>query len=89
MFGISTTTMSSKGQIVIPAEVRQGIREGDRFVIIRKGKNFLLKPADAAETNFTEDLIVAERVEQAWKRYEQGKFKKATKEEFLEILKKL
>ena len=31
---IATTRMSSKGQIVIPSELREGIQEGEKFIII-------------------------------------------------------
>ncbi len=73
MFDIGTTTMSSKGQVVIPVEVRGDIREGDRFVVIRSGENLVLKPAKTAEANFAEDLIAAKRAARAWQDADHGK----------------
>ncbi len=40
---IATTKMSSRGQIVIPLEMRADLKEGDTFVIIRKGEDILLR----------------------------------------------
>ena len=37
--------MSSKGQIVIPKEMRSNIREGETFVIIKNNKQIILKKA--------------------------------------------
>ncbi|MEI8346348.1 MAG: AbrB/MazE/SpoVT family DNA-binding domain-containing protein [Pseudomonadota bacterium] len=50
----STTKMSSKGQIVIPEEVRKTLhlKEGDQFFIIGRGDTVILKaitPPDADE----------------------------------------
>ena len=50
----STTRMSSKGQIVIPEEVRKTLhlKEGDQFFIIGRGDTVILKaitPPDADE----------------------------------------
>ena len=86
MFGIGTATMSSKGQIVIPANLREDFKEGDSFIFTRKGNALILQKASEVEKKFAEDLIVAERVAQAWKRYKEGKFKSLTKEQFLKEL---
>ena len=40
---IATTKLSSRGQIVIPAEMRTDMKEGDSFVIVRKGEDILLR----------------------------------------------
>jgi AbrB family looped-hinge helix DNA binding protein len=41
----STTKLSSKGQVVIPEEVRKelGLNEGDQFVVIGQGDAVILK----------------------------------------------
>lgn len=43
------TTMSTKGQIVIPADLRQemGILPGTRIALIREGDRLILQPVDA------------------------------------------
>ena len=33
---IDTTKMSSRGQVVIPLDMRKDIKEGDKLIIIRK-----------------------------------------------------
>ena len=40
---IDTTKMSSRGQVVIPLDMREGINEGDKLIIIRKGDEIILK----------------------------------------------
>ena len=42
---ISTTKMSSHGQVVIPEEVRNslGLKEGTKFIIIGQGDSVILK----------------------------------------------
>lgn len=45
MAGYTTTKLSSKGQVVIPEEVRNdlGLTEGDQFVVIGQGDAVILK----------------------------------------------
>lgn len=45
MAGYSTTKMSSRGQVVIPEEIRENLhlKEGDQFVVIGKGDTVILK----------------------------------------------
>jgi len=66
--------MSSKGQIVIPQEMRKGFHEGEKFVIIKAGKQLILKSVADFDKNIEEDLEFARRTEEAWKRYEKGDF---------------
>jgi AbrB family looped-hinge helix DNA binding protein len=40
---IDTTKMSSRGQVVIPLDMREGINEGDKLIIIRKDNEIILK----------------------------------------------
>lgn len=40
---IDTTKMSSRGQVVIPLDMREGIKEGDKLIIIRKDNEIILK----------------------------------------------
>jgi len=41
----ATTKMSSKGQVVIPEEIRKSLRlkEGDQFVVLGRGDTVILK----------------------------------------------
>ena len=83
MSQIDITRMSSKGQVVIPQELRRGISEGDKLVVIRNNDQIILKKADKFDKNLEEDLEVAKQVEEAWKDIEEGRFKKMSSEEFL------
>ena len=42
---LATTKMSSKGQVVIPEELRQlmGLKKGARFVVVNQGDTLLFK----------------------------------------------
>ena len=43
MINIETTRMSSRGQVVIPLEMRKDIQEGEKLIVIRKGGDIILK----------------------------------------------
>jgi len=88
MSQINITKMSSKGQIVIPKELREGIGEGDKLVVIRNGDQIILKRADKFDKNIEEDLEFAKRTEDAWKSYERGEFKTMEFDDFIEEMKK-
>ncbi len=40
---IDTTKMSSRGQVVIPLDMRGDIKEGDKLIVIRKNNEIILK----------------------------------------------
>ena len=80
--------MSSKGQIVIPKEMRKGIKEGEKLIIIQNGKQIILERAKDLNENFEEDLEFARRTEEAWKRYENGEFIEMDYNEFLKQVRK-
>ena len=85
---IAITKMSSKGQIVIPAEMREDIREGDKLIIIKNDHQLIMKKASKLDKNFAEDIEFARRTEAAWKRYEKGEFKTMKAEDFLKEMEK-
>ena len=89
MSQIDITKMSSKGQIVIPAELRKDMKEGDKIVVIRNRDQIILKKADRFDKALEEDIIVAKRVENAWKEIEQGKYKRMSSEDFLKEIRSL
>ena len=80
---VAITRMSSKGQIVIPAEIRKGIEVGEEFIIIKSGGRFILKRLKDIDENFRDDLEFARRTEDAWKKYEEGEFKEKEGKDFL------
>jgi len=88
MAHIDITKISSKGQVVIPIEMREGLNEGDKLVVIKNNDQIILKKADKFNSNLEEDLEFARRTEVAWKEYDQGKFVSIPVDEFLEELEK-
>lgn len=40
---IDTTKMSSRGQVVIPLDMRRDINEGDKLIVIRQNDEIILK----------------------------------------------
>ncbi len=88
MVEIDTTTISSKGQIVIPANMRKDIKDGDKFLIIKDHSSFLLKKADDLDEKFKEDLEFARRTEEAWKRHDKGEFTRMEFNDFIKEMKK-
>jgi bifunctional DNA-binding transcriptional regulator/antitoxin component of YhaV-PrlF toxin-antitoxin module len=88
MAELDITRMSSKGQIVIPVEMRKDFSEGEKFVVIKTGKRLILKALAAFDTNIEEDLEFARRTEEAWNSYDKGKFKSVPVDDFLNTLEK-
>ena len=89
MAQIDITKMSSKGQVVIPQELREDFNEGDKLVVIRNNDQIILKKADKFDKQIEEDILVAKRVEEAWKEIEQGKYKRMSSKEFLKEIRAL
>lgn len=85
---VAITKMSSKGQVVIPAEMRKNIREGDKLLIIQNDDQLIMKKATKLDENLKEDLEFARRTEEAWKRYERGEFVSMPMDKFLKELSK-
>lgn len=85
---IAITKMSSKGQVVIPAEMREELNIGDKIMIIQNNGQLILKKASRLDKNFKEDLEFARITEEALKRYEKGEFVELKSDTFLEELKK-
>lgn len=85
---VAITKMSSKGQIVIPAEMRENIKEGEKLIIIQDKGKFIMKKATKLDKNLIEDLEFARRTEEAWKRIEEGKGIKMEFNDFIKEMRK-
>lgn len=85
---IAITKMSSKGQIVIPTEMRKGIKEGEKLILIKRKGQFIMKKASKVDLQLQEDLEFARRTEEALKKYEKGEFKEMDYDDFLDEVKK-
>ena len=69
---IGLTTVSSRGQIVLPKEVREDIKKGDQLLILRKDDTWIMKRASAQDKAFEADWKFAKRTEEALKRVDSG-----------------
>lgn len=87
MADISITKMSSKGQIVIPLDMRENLKEGDKMVIIKNDGQLILKKMEDFDKNLKEDLEFAKRTEEAWREIDAGKGIKTSVEDFLREMK--
>ncbi len=85
---IAITKISSKGQVVIPAEMRGHLKEGEKLLIIKENGTLIMKKAKDLDRQLKEDLEFARRTEEAWKRYERGEFKEMPFDDFLKELKR-
>ena len=85
---IAITKMSSKGQVVIPAELREDIKEGEKLLVIRNNGQIILKKASSMDKKLKEDLEFAKRTEEAWQSYDRGEFKSMSAADFLKEIEK-
>ena len=85
---IAITKMSSKGQVVIPAEMREDIVEGEKIIVFKSGNQIIMKKASEMDEKMKEDLEFARRTEEAWQKIEKGEGIKMGFDEFLEEMKK-
>ncbi|MFW6450404.1 MAG: AbrB/MazE/SpoVT family DNA-binding domain-containing protein [Nanoarchaeota archaeon] len=79
--------ISSKGQLVIPSNLRKDIKTGEEFLIVKDGNRMILKNIKDVADELKDDLKFAQKVDKAWQEYEKGRFKKSSKKDFLEELK--
>lgn len=84
---IAITKMSSKGQVVIPAEMRSDINEGDKLLIIQNKDQLIMKKASNLDKILNHDLKFAEKTEKAWQRIQKGKGIKMDFDEFIDEIK--
>ena len=85
---INITKISSKGQIVLPKEMRKGFNEGDKLVVIRNDKQLILKKVKDFDKNLEEDLEFARRTEEAYKQIEAGEYVSVDSDDLIEEMRK-
>ncbi|MCD4759555.1 AbrB/MazE/SpoVT family DNA-binding domain-containing protein [archaeon] len=88
MVEINITRMSSKGQIVIPAEMRQNINVGEKLILIKDKEMIIVKKTSDMDKQLKEDLEFARRTEEAMKRIERGEGIEMGFDDFIEEMKK-
>lgn len=81
--------MSSKGQVVIPSELREDIPEGEQLLIIKSDHQLILQKASELDKKVKGDLEFAKRTEAAWKEIEEGKGKRMSVQDFLNEIRSL
>ena len=82
------TKASSKGQIVIPKDVRKrvGVKEGSVFAVSAKKDMIVLKKLETGIK--PEDLQTLKLIEEAWEDIAKGRYKRAAPEDFFKELAK-
>lgn len=67
MPGLSTTKMSSKGQVVIPEDIRRrlGLKAGSQFVVVGEKDTVILKTISPPSLEEFEQLIAEARKQAA------------------------
>lgn len=78
---VRVTSLSSKGQVVIPSDIREklGISSGANFLVLTDGSNLLLKPINAPQLKSFEQLIKESRKLATTKKLKKGDVTKMVK----------
>lgn len=85
---LAVTTLSSKGQIVIPSVFRKKFLEGEQFLVIEDGDNLILKSTKGLDATIKEDIEFARRTTDALLRIESGKGTSMQFDDFISEMKK-
>ena len=88
MANINLTRISSKGQVVIPSDMREDFKEGEELFIIKDDDRIVLIKAVKISEQMREDLEFARRTDEVLKRIESGKGTKMNFDDFLNEMKK-
>ncbi len=83
MTDIRITTMSSKGQVVIPQSMRKTLEEGEKLVIIEDAGMFIIRKASDYAKSLQADIEFAQRTEAAYLEVERGKYVQMSAADFL------
>ena len=71
---IGMTKLSSRGQIVIPQEMRKNFNEGDNFIVVIENNKIILTNESDVEASILEDLEFENRIREAEKRMDSGEY---------------
>ncbi len=85
---IGITKMSTKGQIVIPNDLRADFKIGEKLVVIKNKDRLIIKKASSLDKKFSEDIAFAKETEEAYQRIKSGKGTKMDFDDFIEEMKK-
>lgn len=88
---IEIVRITSKGQLVIPQEIRQELKlhEGDRLMLFKENSTVVLRPVKLMSKNVDEELHELKLSEEGWADIEAGRYAKyRNTEDFLKDLAK-
>lgn len=80
---METTKLSTKGQIVIPEEMRKGIESGTPFIVTRKDDLIILKKVEGLTKEEEKEM---EELNKIWKDIDEGKCESYETEDFFKKL---
>jgi bifunctional DNA-binding transcriptional regulator/antitoxin component of YhaV-PrlF toxin-antitoxin module len=83
---IDTIKLNPRGQLTIPAALREGFDDGEELVVINDGSRLILRKASALSEQEKEDLEFSMRTEEGWKEHDRGEYVETGSEEFLKEL---
>ena len=79
------TKLSTKGQIVIPEEIRKGLKSGTAFIVSKQNDLIVLKKISDLTKREIEEIKELDKI---WGDIDTGKGKTTNIEEFLDAMKK-
>ena len=87
---LELTTLSSKGQLVVPKDIREimHIKEGSVLAITAYPDKDMIVFKTLKREDMKKELSLVKETEKAWKDIESGRFKKTSKEDFLKEFRK-
>ena len=85
---IELTRVSSKGQVVIPFDIRRriGLKDGETLAVSTKDNLIVLKKIDDPMTK--DDIKTFNEIKEAWQEIDSGKAKTMNHEDFLKEISK-
>lgn len=81
---MDTTKLSTKGQIVLPEELRKGIEVGTAFIITKQDDLIILKKVEGLTEEEKKEMKELNKI---WKEIDSGKCKSYTEKEFFKKIK--
>jgi AbrB family looped-hinge helix DNA binding protein len=87
---VEVVKLSSRGQLVIPRDMRKELqlREGEKLIVVEENGTIVIRPVKKVGGEIMEELALAKNAADAWEEFEKGKYKELSKEKFLEELSK-
>jgi len=80
--------LSSKGQLVLPTEMKNNLRlsKGSKIILIQQGNALVMKSVDNISHNLEDEILDMALASKGWEQLESKKSKKVSKVKFLKEL---